>query len=112
MASKENIQAAKELVDKYLSITLKELYSHSMVAPLSAYLLTGFGSKTACPLCISVDGYCHHCIYGPADSSCTKGKNKDTYYAIKDAANPEELFLAFRMRALHLKKIINKKDKS
>jgi len=112
MATRKSINTAKELVKKYRSITFEELKSIEGSSSIDEYgrakarQLTGFSSPN-CPLCTAVGNYCGKCIYG-GYYLCFENKNKETYFAIVNARNDEELLVALRNRADHIESIINK----
>ena len=106
-----NLEEFKELIRRYETITLKEIKQ----ANCSAQKLTGFGLCFTCTLCMKVNykysnENCKYCIYGPMKEgrcACLDGKNKDTYSEIActdTTRTPKELLIAYRNRAIHLKK--------
>ena len=101
----KNIKEAKELVDRYESITLEEIKEEwSPFLRETAEILTGFGNMGSCSLCRKVSGTCMNCIYHPSD--CVEGENEETYDRILEARSPTKLRNAFRARAKHIRKII------
>ncbi len=93
----KNIKEAKELVDRYESITLEEIKNN-----FDPEELTGFGNAFSCILCLAVKK-CKYCIYV---SGCVDGKNEKSYDRIYYAYTPTKLRNAFRARAKHIRKII------
>jgi len=119
----ENIQAFKDLIERYENISLEEIEKEwkSLNAWRGcidtgeeiAYELTGFGSQTTCTLCRAVKEYCTKCVYFRKRREdfmfcCNTGRNEKTYNAISNAETPEELLKAFRQRAKHMKKAYSK----
>jgi len=113
-----NIEEFKALVNRYETITIKEIIneciSHSNFDSYEiAKNLTGYGSIESCTLCkksynhyYSIDdtnGPCLGCVYGDS-FDCIHGLNNKTYHAIHQVINSAELLLAFRNRAKHLRK--------
>jgi hypothetical protein len=99
------IKAAQTLIEKYESLTLKD------VQRVNPKEITGFAQVSACPLCKSVEyiaddgAKCGLCIYG-SYIACTEGEHKDSYYAIKNAATPIELLKAYYDRAQHIRALL------
>ena len=102
----KNLQAAKELIETYRSIsieTLEELYEWFGSHGIGAYImedLTGFGCRQTCPLCQGVT--CNECIWFQnangdyVSSPCTK---HITFSQIQYANNPKSLKAALLARA-------------
>jgi hypothetical protein len=117
MATKKSIEAARELIKKYRSITLEELEKikcskniYFEYGRAKARKLTGFSSWD-CQLCIAVRDDCSQCIYGESDGhgrSCYVSANKQTYFDIVNAKTDEELLIAIKNRADHIESILNK----
>lgn len=114
----KNYEAARKLVKRYESITLKEINKAFEDNPRSIYLipsiLTGIGSYATCILCQAADVYssyglgnCINCIYGYR-LACVSFPNILTYDAIFTATTPKELLLAYRNRAKHIRGIFIK----
>jgi hypothetical protein len=111
----ENIQAFKDLIEKYEGITLKEIQKcwDAKDTEEAAKYLTGFGTCMTCTLCRSVHECCTECVYFRKRKSdhlycCNTGENAKTYDAINKAETPEELLKAFRKRAKHMRKAYSK----
>lgn len=111
----KNLDAAKELVKTYESVTLENIKDNYYDAlPFDggriASHITNFGT-VGCSLCESIrDLYntkCRLCIY-LKPHACYGYENEDTYFAIDKAKTPEELLKAFKDRAEHIKEIIKK----
>lgn len=106
----KNLKAAKELLEKYKSITLEELEQKYKKYPgykgkLIMSTFTSFGT-IYCILCQSVIGVCSNCIY-----SFRKKKSipqcKDTIYKeMENATSAEELYNALQKRISYLTHII------
>ena len=112
-----NVEAAKELIKKYRSFSVKNIkdmenistggygysYGHNM-----AIFLTGFGSYLNCTLCKAVSYDCRFCIYDGIKSygHCFNNQHKFSYYEIDKAETPYQLWLAFRRRANHIEKYL------
>ena len=130
----ENIEAFNALIKKYEEITLAEVekiwfynlenYPYTDAGEV-ARELTGFGSIEHCTLCLAIEGnkeidtntefrqrICPKCVYSrremPLMFYCNTGKNRDTYLAIDEAHDPEELLEAFKNRAKFLRKKYSK----
>jgi len=112
MKKPKNIKAAKELIEKYRSITLKELKEAGSLEDFDGEIIagriTGFGFSDECLLCKALNKAgtsCSGCIYVEG-FACFRDGNKKTYDAIKYANTPRKLQNAFRKRADHIEKII------
>lgn len=121
-----NIKSAQELLELYKTITLdwiKAEYNRlSKIQDLPIYghnvleLITGFGDYKKCKLCAEARKltksndpriFCKCCIYNDdhfKDFHCID----ETYHAICNASNPEEIFKTMKKRAEYLEKIIIK----
>ncbi len=119
-----NLKEAKELVEKYRSITLEQIteYWNSMSvaeqfskAEKKKMLkrLTGFGQATYCSLCKQIYlSNCETCIYEIiTDSVCYAGDNSSTYRKIADFTSCTELLQAYRKRADYLQSLIDIAEK-
>jgi len=103
----KNIEAFQKLVERYETITIEEIKEIREEYP--AEILTGFGSRATCSLCLSVNEDCSKCVYGKNKESeinynCVVGNNSKSYERIEEANTPHKLFNAFRNRAKHLRK--------
>ena len=119
----QNIKATKELIERYNSITLKEIkanvakssWNTPNMGRLVAKQLTGFSNKDTCPLCIAINDHCYKCIhilgsYGDPDRHhCWNHDSKShvTYRRIERANSPIKLRNAFRARAKYLQSLID-----
>ena len=115
-----NLDAFKALIERYNTITLGELQIIEEENPgLSPYDIatkaTGFSSKRTCTLCQAVNADCEFCVWGGPNESdeygCWKGKNTETYDAIENAYDLEELLEAYRRRALYMSIFLEYKDR-
>ena len=112
------IEAVKELIDKYQSITLEQLKSLweneveqnpgcVIEGGWVLSLITGFGS-CACILCKAANQRCHHCIHkhNPywdlRGNPCMDG----LYINMEEAKTPEELYEYIPKRIEYLKYLI------
>lgn len=111
-----NIEDAKKLYWKYMCITYEDLvvaekeiqkqYNfHKEVVPnLILHKITGFGSQYTCMMC-KVN--CPSCCYEIATGqSCSSGVNHNTYWAIHEAKDLQQLLSAIKDRAHWLAEII------
>lgn len=117
----KNLQAAKELLAHYKSITLAqlELEWNDWEDQLSEFGsvvdggdvmsgLTGFGTTGSCTLCQACNTQCHHCLYSllsdydKHDYACLD----KTYHLVSDATSFEELYRGLQFRIERLEKAI------
>lgn len=128
-----NLKAAKELVKRYESITLKEVkdmwYMHMPNKMMESYdqlggiakgfiarELTGYGVSTTCTLCKAVATKlkipeCHSCIYTKiTHHSCITGINKKTYSSIRHSNTPKGMLSAYRKRAKYIAQLIKQME--
>ena len=107
----KNIEAAKELLEKYKSITLEELeeeYEGAFI-PLGLEILnkiTGFGDTVSCILCKAVYGMCVKCIYSFRIDEREVPCLDEIYKEMKNAESAEKLFNAIQKRISYLTHII------
>lgn len=107
MSSITNLEAAKELVKKYRSITKKDLdreYYGDDPCYYALTSLTGFGKESTCPLCR--DTKCENCIHSiklKISGACTYDSSYDK---IEFANNIDELYQAIQERANYLEELI------
>lgn len=113
----KNLEAAKELVELYRSITieqLEEMYNKLYEEDDEVFFenilheITGFGSVSSCHLCKPIGGYCQNCIHGQWED-CTANCpciDNETYENIADAESIEELYDAIQDRADYLESLI------
>lgn len=108
----KNIEAAKELVKRYRSVTASEIddvIANSQYMSLVPTKLTGFGSTARCTLCKEVGLDCEICVYSLIGNNlgCIMDK---TYKQIDLATNTEEFLIAFSDRADYLESVIKKAE--
>ena len=111
----KNIEAAKELLEKYKSITLEQLIQkYKIFAPKRFHLMegrsimrsiTGFGSPH-CILCIGANCICKNCIYSFRYSQREVPCRDIIYKEMENATSAEELFNAIQKRISYLTHII------
>lgn len=113
----KNLEAAKELVELYRSITkeqLEEIYNKLYINDEDIFFedvlheITGFGSVKTCHLCRPIGGYCPDCIHGQ-EEGCTAERPciyDETYENIADSESIEDLYYAIQDRANYLEKLI------
>jgi len=131
--TERSIIAAKKLVKRYESITIDEIkkarmqnsgYNGEWMNIEDLVKLTGFGYSKTCTLCRATTsviivgssrypGYvnCTKCVYqGKTQAShpCNRFENEKTYLAILNNKSARGLLTAFRNRAKHIKKILEK----
>lgn len=105
----KNIEAAKELLEKYKSITLEQLkqeYKRYLLYKGKSVMfsITNFGT-VFCVLCTSA-GDCNNCIYSFRINE-QRPPCKDTIYKeMENAVSAEELFGAIQKRISYLTHII------
>ena len=113
------IKAAKELIDKYQSITLeqlKDLWENEVEQNPGCVidggwvlsLITGFGS-CACILCKATSQRCHYCIhkYNPKWNLHGNPCMDNLYYNMEKARTPEELYGYIQNRIEYLKYLMS-----
>lgn len=116
----QNMPEFDALIKRYESITLREIERVWETTDNPAEQLTGFGNRKACSLClaaqlrdhngIKVSGIvcCEDCVWGYGtnrDMACLYADdNQITYDAIEYAETPQELLIAYRERAKHMRK--------
>ena len=106
----KNLKEAKELLEKYKSITLEQLeamYSKGDKGHKILFKITGFGTTNSCMLCLSVNEICDDCIYSfriynENDVPCLD----KIYEEMSEATSAEELFNALQKRISYLTHII------
>ena len=114
------IEAAKELIDKYQSITLEQLKNlwenETEQNPESVIdgewvlgLITGFGS-CACVLCKAANQNCAKCIHKYNPNLTSIGNHpcaNDLYGFMALSENPEELYEYIQNRINYLNELIS-----
>ena len=107
----KNLKEAKELLEKYKSITLEQLeedYEGGLI-PLGFDVLnkiTGFGDFTACILCKATGGACVNCIYSFRMDKRIAPCIDEIYKEMEMAKSAEELFNAIQKRISYLTHVI------
>ena len=106
----KNLKEAKELLEKYKSITLEQLEQKYKKFPgyngnLIMRTFTDFGT-IYCILCKSVNGYCSKCIYSFRDEKPTPQCVDLIYKEMESAESAEELFNAIQKRISYLTHVI------
>lgn len=116
----KNLEAAKELVELYRSITieqLEEMYNKLYEEDDEVFFenilheITGFGSVSSCYLCKPIGGRCPDCIHG--QGVCTVASPcafDETYENIIDAQSIEDLYDAIQDRADYLENLIKQTE--
>jgi hypothetical protein len=108
----KNIEAAKELLEKYKSITLEQLMKEQKnhcyfgKGGIVLHRITGFGSGN-CVLCKSVHSICKNCIYSFREVYEPHVPCIDVIYKeIEKAKSAEELYNAIQKRISYLTHVI------
>lgn len=97
-----NIKEFWELIDRYESITLKEIKKEPIIDYFAKKLLTGFGNLNTCTLCHVCRLNCFFCVYGYINA-CSDKSFEESYDEIYDAETPKGLLKAYRNRAKVMK---------
>lgn len=107
-----NLKEAKELLEKYKSITLEQLeeaYKENPYACGEKVMcnITGFGKVDSCIICSAVNNRCNRCIYSFRMKEAEDVPCLDIIYnEMCDAKNSEELYSAIQKRISYLTHII------
>jgi hypothetical protein len=111
----KNLKEAKELLEKYKSITLEELeqkykifasrHFHFKEGKRVMQSITRFGTSH-CILCIGVNSVCSNCIYSFRDEKPVLSCMDIIYKEMEDATSAEELFNAIQKRISYLTHVI------
>lgn len=111
----KNLKEAKELLEKYKSITLEQLtqkykifalkYFHLKEGRQVMYSITRFGSPR-CILCIGANCICENCIYSFRNSQREVPCIDIIYEEMENATSAEELFNAIQKRISYLTHVI------
>ena len=107
-----NLKEAKELLEKYKSITLEQLeeaYDEEYLTKTGNVILnkiTGFGETSSCILCLAVNEVCENCIYSFRIQERSVPCLDKVYNEIYNAMNAEDLFVAIQKRISYLTKVI------
>lgn len=107
-----NLKEAKELLEKYKSITieqLEEVYDEGCLIKTGDEVLnelTGFGNTSSCILCLAVNEVCENCIYSFRIQERGVPCLDKIYNEMCNAMNAEDLFVAIQKRIRYLTKVI------
>lgn len=107
----KNLKEAKELLEKYKSITLEQLEEDYEKDPILSGFdilnkITGFGNTTSCILCKAVNEECVNCIYSFRIDERPFPCIDKIYTEMDKATSAEELFNAIQKRISYLTHII------
>ena len=110
-----NLKEAKELLEKYKSITLEELeQKYKIFAPKRFHFregreimrrITRFGTS-CCILCIGANDTCLNCIYSFRKENSALQCIDIIYKEMENASSAEELFNAIQKRISYLTHVI------
>lgn len=110
-----NLKEAKELLEKYKSITIEELeqkykiiaseHFHYKKGKRVMHSITRFGSSH-CILCIGVNSNCPNCIYSFRDKTPYLSCIDIIYKEMENATSAEELYNAIQKRISYLTHVI------
>lgn len=106
-----NLKEAKELLEKYKSITLEQLKKAFEEDPSLdggdiIHHITGFGDPATCMLCLAVNEICTNCIYCFRLSEDHMPCLDTIYNEICFSENAEDLFKAVQKRISYLTHVI------
>ena len=115
----KNLKAAKELLEKYKSITLEELkqvfkdlqesqevYDYIVDGDMVLNTITGFGEPHNCLLCKAVNEICEDCIYSFRISERPIPCIDIIYHRICNSMCAEELYRYLQQRISYLSHVI------
>lgn len=108
----KNLKEAKELLEKYKSITLEELEEkYKKYAYVTGYhvmnAITGFGNIKDCIICHKVCSICSNCVYSFRLDVQRVSPCIDTIYReMSEALSAKELFNAIQKRISYLTHVI------
>lgn len=119
----KNIEAAKELVEKYREITMEKLkevsdelyaeYEDDYTYEEVLHRITGFGRISTCILCKEINHMCEYCIHykhqDSYDSSCPCA-NSETYRAFDEVDDLDGLYDAIQARADYIASLIQMEE--
>ena len=105
-----NLKEAKELLEKYKSITLEQLEQKYKRYPyyngkLIMQTFTGFGT-IYCIICESANNNCSNCIYSFRDEKSALQCMDIIYREMEKATSAEELYNAIQKRISYLTHVI------
>ena len=106
----KNLKGAKELLEKYKSITLEELEQKYKRFPyyngkFIMQTFTDFGT-TFCAICKSENNICSNCIYSFRNEIPTFQCMDIIYKEMGNAMNAQDLFAAIQKRISYLTHVI------
>lgn len=111
-----NLEAAKELLEKYKSVTLEELkqvFKHLQEeendvidGDMVLNTITGFGETSTCLLCKAVNGICENCIYSFRLNEKPIPCIDIIYGRICNSETAEELYQYLQQRISYLSHVI------
>lgn len=106
----KNLKEAKELLEKYKSITLEQLEQKYKRFPgyrgkCIMFTLTNFGT-TSCVLCKAANNMCCRCIYSFRSDVQRLPCMDIIYKEMEKASSAEELFSAIQKRISYLTHVI------
>ena len=114
----KNLEAAKELLERYKNITLEELkqvfkdfqenYQEGDIIDGDTVLntLTGFGEPNTCLLCKTVNRICEYCIYSFRLKEGPIPCIDIIYHRICNSETAEELYQYLQQRISYLSHVI------
>ena len=106
----KNLKEAKELIEKYKSITLEQLEQRYKKFPNSKgkFIMQTFTnfSTVHCILCKSANGVCSNCIYSFINEKPALQCMDSIYKEMSDSISAEELFNALQKRISYLTHVI------
>ena len=115
----KNLEVAKELLEKYKSVTLEELeqvfkdlqesqevYDHIIDGDMVLNTITGFGETYTCLLCKAVNGICKDCIYSFRLNERPIPCIDIIYRRICNSETAEELYQYLQQRISYLSHVI------
>ena len=106
----KNLKEAKELLEKYKSITLEQLEQKYKCYPdysgkLIMQTFTDFGT-VFCAICKSANNKCSNCIYSFRDEIPILQCMDIIYKEMENAMNAKDLFAAIQKRISYLTHVI------
>ena len=106
----KNLKEAKELLEKYKSITLEQLEKEYkkytfILGKQVMYNITDFGS-ILCIICKSANRVCSNCIYSFRDEKSVLQCMDIIYKEMERATSAKELFNAIQKRISYLTHVI------
>lgn len=115
----KNLEAAKELLERYKNVTLEELkqvfkdlqenYQEDddiVDGDTVLNALTGFGDPSTCLLCKAVNGFCEDCIYSFRINEESVPCLDSIYNRMSGSETAEELYHYLQQRISYLTHVI------